>query len=40
MQTGISLAEAVKAAYTEFDGALLGSIISFWFADRSLRKSK
>lgn len=34
----ITFAEAVRAAYTEFDGALLGSVISFWFADRSLRK--
>lgn len=34
----ISLAEAIRASYTEFDGAMLGSIVSFWFADRSLRK--
>jgi hypothetical protein len=36
---GAGLAEAVRASYTEFDGAMLGSIISFWFADRSLRKA-
>lgn len=34
----VGLAEAVRASYTEFDGAMLGSIVSFWFADRSLRK--
>lgn len=39
LNDGASLAVAVKAAYTEFDGALLGSIVSFWFADRSLRKA-
>lgn len=36
---GTGFAEAFRAAYTEFDGALLGSIVSFWFADRSLRKA-
>jgi hypothetical protein len=36
---GVGFAEALRASYTEFDGALLGSIMSFWFADRSLRKS-
>lgn len=40
MAAGVGLAVAVKAAYTEFDGALLGSVLSFWFADRSLRKTK
>lgn len=38
LQSGVGLAEAVRAAYTEFDGALLGSVISFWFADRSVRR--
>ena len=38
-QNGVSLAAAVQATYTTFDGALLGSIVSFWFADRSLRKA-
>jgi hypothetical protein len=37
-RSGVLLAEAIVAAYTTFDGALLGSIMSFWFADRSLRK--
>jgi len=40
LTANIGIAEALKAAYTEFDGALLGSIMSFWFADRSLRKGK
>jgi hypothetical protein len=39
MTSGVSLAESLKAAYTEFDGALLGSVTAYWFADRSLRKS-
>lgn len=34
----VQLAEAVRAAYTEFDGAMLGSVLAFWFADRSLAK--
>ena len=39
LQAGVNLAEAVRASYTEFDGAMLGSVLSFWFADRSLRKA-
>jgi hypothetical protein len=39
LHAGVELALAVKQTYTEFDGALLGSIVSFWFADRSLRKA-
>jgi hypothetical protein len=35
---GVSFANAVAAAYTAMDGALLSSILSFWFVDRSLRK--
>lgn len=35
---GTSMPEAVKAAYTEFDGTILASVIAFYFADRSLRK--
>lgn len=38
MTAGVSFADAAKAAYTEFDGALLASVMAFWFADRSLRK--
>jgi hypothetical protein len=34
-----NFAKAFEACYTQFDGALLGSIVSFWFADRSLRKA-
>ena len=37
--SGVDIATSVRLAYTEFDGALLGSIMSFWFADRSLRKA-
>ncbi|HZE10482.1 MAG TPA: hypothetical protein VE034_02725 [Burkholderiales bacterium] len=36
---GEAIAEAIKGVYTPFDGALLGSIVSYWFADRSLRKA-
>lgn len=39
LKSGAPLADAVRNAYTEFDGAMLGSIISYWFADRSLRKA-
>jgi hypothetical protein len=38
MQNGIPFAAAVRAAYTEFDGTILAAIVSFYFADRSLRK--
>ena len=40
LQSGAPLAEAVRAAYTEYDGTLMASIVSFWFADRALRKNK
>lgn len=39
LEGNVGFAEAVRASYTEFDGAMLGSIMSFWFADRSLRKA-
>ena len=35
---GAGFAEAVRASYSEFDGTILASVISFYFADRSLRK--
>lgn len=35
---GAPFAEAVRATYTEFDGTILASILSFYYADRSLRK--
>lgn len=35
---GMAPAEAIVHLYTEFDKALTGSVVSFWFADRSLRK--
>lgn len=38
MNEGIPFAQAIRAAYTEFDGTILASIVSFYFADRSLRK--
>lgn len=38
MQGGVPFMTAAAAAYTEADGALLSSILSFWFVDRSLRK--
>lgn len=39
LKGGATFPEAVRASYTEFDGALLGSIVSYWFADGSLRKA-
>ncbi len=38
LQAQVPLAEAVTSLYTEFDGTILASILSFYFADRSLRK--
>lgn len=38
LKSGVPLGEAIRATYTEFDGAVLASVISFFFADRSLRK--
>lgn len=35
---GVDWRSVVEQLYTEFDRALLGSIVSFWFADRSLRR--
>jgi len=35
---GMEPVMAVRAAYTEFDGTILASIVAFYFADRSLRK--
>ena len=33
----LSLSQIVGITYTEFDSALLGSVVYFWLADRSLR---
>lgn len=38
LASGVPLPEAVRAMYSEADAALLSSILSFWFMDRSLRK--
>ena len=38
LTAGATFAEAVRAIYTEFDGTILASILSFYYADRSLRK--
>lgn len=38
LEKGNSIADAVLLIYTSFDGALLGSIVTFWFADRSMLK--
>lgn len=35
---GLTWGVAMISIYGEFDRALLGSMVSFWFADRSLRK--
>lgn len=40
MQSNAGLAAAVAANYTEFDGAILGAILGFYYQDRSLRKGK
>ncbi len=37
---GMPVANSVLALYTEFDKALVGTMVSWWFADRSLRKLK
>lgn len=38
LQSGVPFATAIRSCYTEFDGTILASIVSFYFADRSLRK--
>lgn len=35
---GVTWQHALMQMYGEFDRALVGSMVSFWFADRSLRK--
>ena len=40
LKTTSDLSTLVPIIYTAFDGSLLGSIFSFWFVDRSLRKGK
>jgi hypothetical protein len=37
---GVPWADALLQLYGEFDRALVGSMVSFWFADRSLRNRK
>lgn len=37
-QSGLAWPEAMLHIYGEFDRALLGSMVSFYFADRALRK--
>lgn len=37
-QSGMDWAEALTTIYSDFDKALVGSMIGFWFQDRSLRK--
>ena len=37
---GMPAAEAVASIYTEFDRALCGSMVGFWFQDRALRKMR
>lgn len=39
-QGGLSWSEATLSIYGEFDRALLGSMVGFWFSDRSLRNQK
>ena len=35
---GVSVPSAIVAGFTSFDQALVGSMVSFWFVDRALRK--
>jgi len=37
---GEAIAEAIKGVYTPFDGALLGSIVSYWFAGPQLEEGR
>jgi hypothetical protein len=37
-QNGLAWPDAMISIYGEFDRALVGSIVGFWFSDRSLRK--
>ena len=39
LASGVGLAEAVRASYTEFDGTLLASVISYYFVNRGLIRS-
>lgn len=34
------IAEAVRLSYTDFDATIMSSVISWYYADRSLRKTK
>lgn len=38
LHAGVEFGTAVKALYTEFDGAVFASVVSFYFADRALRR--
>lgn len=38
IQSGVTLAEFAPILVTEFDRTVIGSILSFWFVDRSLRR--
>lgn len=38
LRAGVDLPTAVAAAYTTFDGTVMASVVSFYFADRGLRK--
>ena len=38
MSGGASFGESMRYVYTEFDGCVMASVISFYFADRSLRR--
>ena len=39
-KAGAPLAEFVPILVTEFDRTVIGSMLSFWFVDRALRKAK
>lgn len=40
MSSGAGLASAVINSFSDFDRALVGSMVSYWFLDRSLRNER
>lgn len=38
VQAGVSVPNAIVQGFSEFDRAMVGSMVSFWFLDRTLRK--
>jgi hypothetical protein len=40
LAAGVAIASVVSQSYTAFDQQLVGSMVGFWFVDRSLRKAR